>query len=53
MNAILLKIWDNNDRELLCWYTYGKNGKRRRKPEPVKLTRWGKIKRVAFSVWGE
>jgi len=40
----LITIWDKHDNELILPFHYGKNGKKRTKPQPVKLTAFQKLK---------
>ena len=51
MSSILLKIWDANDRELLCWFNYAKNGKKRSRPQKLKLSWMDKLVARVKGLW--
>lgn len=51
MPAILMKMWNASDNEVYGWYVYGKNGKKRTRPSPVKRTRLDKIKERWGRLW--
>ena len=52
MPVIYLTFWDNADNEVIAPLVYGKNGKRRRRPEPLKPTPWQRLKSgVCEGIW--
>jgi len=43
MPTIYVKIWDQNDQEVIAPFVYGKNGKKKRKPEDLKPKWWRRV----------
>lgn len=44
MPVVYIKLWDSHDQEIMWPYQYGKNGKKRKRPIPLKPTVWQKIR---------
>ena len=50
MSAILVKLYDPSDREICFWLPLGKNGKKRLRPQPVKLSFIDKLIRRIWDI---
>lgn len=44
MPTMYITMWDHHDREILIPYVYGKNGKKRKRPEALKPSPYQKVK---------
>jgi hypothetical protein len=51
MPTMYITLWNQHDQEVIAPYTYGKNGKKSRKPKPVKLSTWQKIQDGYIDLW--
>jgi hypothetical protein len=43
MPTMYVRLWDEHDQEVLWPYSYGKNGKKSRKPVALKIPWWRKV----------
>jgi len=44
MPTVYVRMWDQHDQEVIWPYTYGKNGKKRKRPAALKPSLWQKVK---------
>lgn len=51
MPTILITLWDNHNEQVVMPYTYGKNGKRKQKPIPLKVSAWRKAVDGVKALW--
>ncbi len=50
--SILVSLWNQSDRKTCFFMPLEKNGRKRRRPEPVKLSRFEKIVNRVKELWG-
>lgn len=44
MPTVYVKMFDQHDQDVIWPYIYGKNGKKRKRPEALKPSSWQKLK---------